>query len=42
MIKVKYILSFAAALVSAAAIFKILKKKLPEREYSRSDAVWVL
>lgn len=38
----KYIISVAAAVISAAAIFKILKKKLPEREYSRSDAVWVL
>lgn len=38
----KYTLTFAAAIISAAAIFKIIKKNLPEKEYSRSDAVWVL
>ncbi len=38
----KYALTIAAAAVSAAVILGIIKKNLPEKEYSRSDAVWVL
>lgn len=38
----KYTLTIAAAAVSAAVILGIIKKNLPEKEYSRSDAVWVL
>lgn len=38
----KYTIAIAAAAVSAAVILGIIKKNLPEKEYSRSDAVWVL
>lgn len=38
----KYALTIAATAVSAAVILGIIKKNLPEKEYSRSDAVWVL
>lgn len=38
----KYTLTIAAAAVSAAVILGIIKKNLPKKEYSRSDAVWVL
>ena len=38
----KYFIVSAAAAISAAVILGIIKKNLPEKEYSRSDAVWVL